>query len=142
MQISNVPIIIQTPYNLMELFMKYFSIDYRSPPSGMGQIIDTTQPERTQRPNGQECWNYILVSYGSSEDFWWDSSYIGTKYFESEQAAQEGWAGPVLPQIFQFLRDSKVTHVYDSELSYEEDGADDEGFFTLDRWIEIMRSYL
>jgi hypothetical protein len=122
--------------------MKYFSIDYRSPPSGMGQIIDTTQPERTQRPNGQECWNYILVSYGSSEDFWWDSSYIGTKYFESEQAAQEGWAGPVFPQIFQFLRDSKVTHVYDSELSYEEDGADDEGFFTLDRWIEIMRSYL
>ena len=122
--------------------MIYFSIDYRSPPSGMGQIIDTTQPERTQRPNGQECWNYILVSYGSSEDFWWDSSYIGTKYFESEQAAQEGWAGPVLPQIFQFLRDSKVTHVYDSELSYEEDGADDEGFFTLDRWIEIMRSYL
>jgi hypothetical protein len=142
MHISNVPIIIQTPYNLMELFMKYFSIDYRSPPSGMGQIIDTTQPERTQRPNGQECWNYILVSYGSSEDFWWDSSYIGTKYFESEQAAQEGWAGPVLPQIFQFLRVSKVTHVYDSELSYEEDGADDEGFFTLDRWIEIMRSYL
>jgi hypothetical protein len=135
MHISNVPIIIQTPYNLMELFMKYFSIDYRSPPSGMGQIIDTTQPERTQRPNGQECWNYILVSYGSSEDFWWDSSYIGTKYFESEQAAQEGWAGPVLPQIFQFLRLSKVTHVYDSELSYEEDGADDEGFFTLDRWI-------
>ena len=126
----------------MELFMKYFSIDYRSPPSGMGQIIDTTQPERIQRPNGQECWNYILVSYGSPEDFWWDSSYIGTKYFESEQAAQEGWAGPVLPQIFQFLRDSKVTHVYDSELSYEEDGADDEGFFTLDRWIEIMRSYL
>jgi hypothetical protein len=25
--------------------MKYFSIDYRSPPSGMGQIIDDTQPE-------------------------------------------------------------------------------------------------
>jgi len=122
--------------------MKYFSIDYRSPPSGMGQIIDTTQPEKILRPYGQECYNYILVNYGSSDEFHWDSSYIGTKYFESEQASQEGWAGPVLPQIFQFLRDSKVTHVHDGELAYEEEGADDDGYFTLDRWIEIMSSYL
>ena len=125
--------------------MIYFSIDYRSPPSGMGQIIDTTQPEKVLRPDGQECWNYILVNYGSSDDFHWDSSYLGTKYFESEQAAEEGWAGPVLPQIFQFLRDSKVTHVHDGELAYEYEGGDQEdfhGLFTLDRWIEIMSSYL
>ena len=125
--------------------MKYFSIDYRSPPSGMGQIIDTQKPEKILRPDGQECYNYILIDYGSSDDFHWDSSYIGTKYFESEQAAQEGWAGPVLPQIFQFLRDQKVTHVCDSELSYNHEGGDQEdfhGLFTLDRWIEIMTSYL
>ncbi len=122
--------------------MIYFSIDYRSPPSGMGQIINTKEPERIRRPDGQECWNYILVDYGSSDEFHWDSSYIGTKYFESEQASQEGWAGPVLPQIFQFLRDSKVTHVHDGELAYEEEGADDNGYFLLDRWIEIMNSYL
>ena len=122
--------------------MIYFSIDYRSPPSGMGQIIDTTQPKKVLRPDGQECYNYILVDYGSPDEFHWDSSYIGTKYFESEQASQEGWAGPVFPQIFQFLRDSKVTHVHDGELAYEEEGADDNGYFLLDRWIDIMSSYL
>ncbi len=122
--------------------MKYFSIDYRSPPSGMGQIIDTTQPDKILRPDGQECYNYILVDYGSSDDFHWSSSYIGTKYFESEQASQEGWAGPIFPQVFQFLRDSKVTHVHDGELSYEYEGADENGFFTLDRWIEIITKSL
>ena len=125
--------------------MRYFSIDYRSPPSGMGQIIDTRKPEKILRPNGQECWNHILINYGSSEDFHWDSSYIGTQYFESDQAAEEGWAGPVLPQIFQFLRDQKVTHVYDGELAHEHEGGNDNdfhGLFTLDRWIEIMSSYL
>ena len=116
--------------------MKYFSIDYRSPPSGMGQIIDTTQPEMIG-----EQYNYILITYpgcGSEHD----SSYVSTKHFPSQEAEQEGWAGPVLPQIFQFLLDSKVTHVYDGELSYEEEGADENGYFTLERWIEIMSSYL
>ena len=115
--------------------MKYFSIDYRSPPSGMGQIIDTTQPEMIG-----EQYNYILIDYGSNPHE--DPSYVMTKYFYSEQAEYDGWSGPVMEEIIQFLRDQEVTHVYDSELSYEEDGADDEGFFTLERWIEIMRSYL
>ena len=115
--------------------MKYFSIDYRSLPSGMGQIIDTRKPEKIG-----DQYNFILVDYGDNPHN--DISYVMTKYFYSEQAAEEGWAGPVLPQIFQFLRDSKVTHVHDGELAYEEEGADDDGYFTLDRWIEIMSSYL
>ena len=119
--------------------MKYFSIDYRSPPSGMGQIIDTTQPKKTRRPNGQECYNYILIDYGTQDSFHWDSSYLGTKYFETPD---RDLTLEVFQQIFQFLIDSGVTHVYDGELSYEEDGADDEGFFTLQRWSDIIRSYL
>ena len=115
--------------------MKYFSIDYRSPPSGMGQIIDTTKP----RMIGEQ-YNFILIDYGSDPHK--DPSYVVTKYFYSEQAAQEGWAGPVMEDIIQFLRDQKVTHVYDGELSYDHDGADEDGYFTLERWIEIMRSYL
>tara|TARA_B100000214_G_scaffold218687_1_gene159005 strand:+ start:7271 stop:7618 length:348 start_codon:yes stop_codon:yes gene_type:complete len=115
--------------------MIYFSIDYRSPPSGMGQIIDTTKPEMIG-----DQYNYILIDYGSDPHE--DPSYVLTKYFYSEQAAKEGWAGPIFPQIFQFLRDQGVTHVYDGELSYEEEGADDDGYFPLDRWIEIMNSYL
>jgi hypothetical protein len=119
----------------MELFMKYFSIDYRSPPSGMGQIIDTTQPEKIG-----DQYNYILIDYGSDPHE--DPSYVLTKYFYSEQAEYDGWSGPVLEDIIQFLINSNVTHVYDGELSYEEDGADEDGYFTLERWIEIMRSYL
>ena len=115
--------------------MRYFSIDYRSPPSGMGQIIDTTKPEKIG-----DQYNYILIDYGSDPHE--DPSYVMTKYFYSEQAAQEGWAGPVMEDIIQFLQDQEVTHVYDGELSYEEDGADEDGYFTLERWIEIMRSYL
>ena len=118
--------------------MRYFSIDYRSPPSGMGQIIDTTKPEKIG-----DQYNYILIDYGT--DVHEDISYVMTKYFYSEQAEQEGWAGPVLEEIIQFLRDQKVTHVYDSELSYNHEGGDQEdfnGLFTLDRWTEIMMSYL
>ena len=117
--------------------MKYFSIDYRSPPSGMGQIIDTTQPEKTLSPVGTEVYNYILVTYsgnGSEQD----DNYILTAHFPSREAEEQGWAGPVLPQIFQFLRDQGVTHVYDGELTYEMEGADENGYFPLDRWIEIL----
>ena len=118
--------------------MRYFSIDYRSPPSGMGQIIDTTKPKKIG-----EQYNFILIDFGSDPHE--DISYVMTKYFYSEQAAQEGWAGPVMEDIIQFLQDQKVTHVYDSELSYEYEGGNEndfKGLFTLDRWAEIMRSFL
>lgn len=118
--------------------MRYFSIDYRSPPSGMGQIIDTTKPKKIG-----EQYNFILIDFGSDPHE--DISYVMTKYFYSEQAAQEGWAGPVMEEIIQFLRDQQVTHVYDSELSYNYEGGNEndfKGLFTLDRWEEIMMSYL
>ena len=119
--------------------MRYFSIDYRSPPSGMGQIIDTTKPEKIG-----DRYNYILITYSGcgSEN---DPSYNLTKHFASQEAEQEGWAGPIMTDIFQFLRDQKVTHVLDGELVYEYEGGhekDFEGLFTLDRWIEIMTSFL
>mgnify|MGYP001228711125 CR=1 FL=1 len=118
--------------------MKYFSIDYRSPPSGMGQIIDTTQDKMIG-----ERYNYILIDYGC--DTHEDPHYVETKYFFSEQAAQEGWAGPVMEDIIQFLRDQGVTHVQDGELAYEYEGGNENdvhGLFTLDRWAEIMMSFL
>jgi hypothetical protein len=115
--------------------MKYFSIDYRSPPSGMGQIIDTKKPETI----GNQ-YNYILVTYSGNGPEQ-DDNYVLTAHFSSQEADKQGWAGPVLPQIFQFLRDQKVTHVHDGELAYEYEGGDQEdfhGLFTLDRWIEIL----
>ena len=114
--------------------MKYFSLDYRSPPSGMGQIIDTSQPKMIE-----DQYNMILVDYG--DDTQEDPHYVETKYFFSEQAAQEGWAGPVMPEIIQYLRDQGVTHVYDGELKYDFTGADENGYFPIDRWAEIMMKF-
>lgn len=114
--------------------MKYFSLDYRSPPSGMGQIVDTEQPKMIG-----DKYNMILVDYGCDDHE--DPHYVQTKYFHSEQAAQEGWASPVMPQIIQYLRDQGVTHVYDGELSFEFDGADENGYFPIDRWAEIMLGF-
>jgi len=111
--------------------MKYFSLDYRSPPSGMGQIVDTAQPKKIG-----DKYNMTLVDYGN--DTQEDQHYVETKYFFSNQAAQEGWSGPVMPEIIQYLRDQEVTHVYDGELSYEYVGADENGYFPIDRWAEIM----
>ena len=121
--------------------MKYFSIDYRSPPSGLGQIIDDEQPETIIDRLGNEVWNYTLVTYsGSGSEN--DPNYILTAHFSSREAEEQGWAGPIMEDIINYLRSQGVTHVYDSELSYEEDGVDEDGFFTLDRWEEIMMSYL
>ena len=114
--------------------MKYFSLDYRSPPSGMGQIVDTEQPKKIG-----DKYNMILVDYGCDDHE--DPHYVQPKYFHSEQAAQEGWAGPVIPQIIQYLRDQGVTHVYDGELKYEFGGADENGYFPIDRWAEIMMKF-
>lgn len=121
--------------------MKYFSIDYRSPPSGMGQIIDTRKPEKVIDRLGNEVYNFTLVSYSGcgSEN---DPSYILTAHFSSREADEQGWAGPIMEDIINYLRSQGVTHVYDSELSYEEEGADEFRYFTLDRWAEIMMSYL
>ena len=108
----------------------YFSIDYRSPPSGMGQIIDTTQPEKIG-----DKWNMVLIDWGANPQE--DPFYTQTQYFKSQQAEDEGWAGPVIEEIIQFLRDSGVTHVQDNELAYEYPGSDERGFFTLERWADI-----
>ena len=115
--------------------MKYFSLDYRSPPSGMGQIIDTEQPQKVE-----DKYNMTLVDYGDNPHE--DPVYVQTKYFHSEQAAQEGWAGPIMPEVIQYLREQGVTHVWDGELKYDGfTGADENGYFPIDRWAEIMMKF-
>ena len=120
----------------------YFSVDYRSPPSGLGQIIRTSEPEKITDSEGTEVWNYTLVTYsgcGNAED----KAYVRTQYFESQEAEFEGWAGPVAGDIINFLRSEGVTHVYDSELSYDfPELFDDQGYTTLDNWSRIMNGGL
>ncbi len=121
--------------------MKYFSIDYRSPPSGLGQIVTTTSPDRIINGVGQEVWNYVLVTY-SGCGFEQDDNYILTAHFPSQEAEQEGWCGPILKDLLDYLHRVGVTHVYDSELSYEhQEWCDENGYFPLDRWGQIMMSF-
>ena len=112
----------------------YFSIDYRTLPSGMGQIIDTSQPKKIG-----DKWNMILVDYGDVDPSFLqeDSPYVKSVFFQSAQAAQEGWAGPVIKEIIQYLKEHGVTHVLDGEMAYEYPGADERGYFTLERWADI-----
>tara|TARA_A100001011_G_C14137885_1_gene768413 strand:- start:614 stop:997 length:384 start_codon:yes stop_codon:yes gene_type:complete len=127
--------------------MIYFSIDYRSPPSGLGQIIDTRKPEKVTDRMGNEVWNYTLVTYpgcGSEND----PAYILTAHFSSLDMSKlgtaEGWDlfVPVFEDLITYLRRVGVTYVYDIELAYEEDGADDDGYFSLEKWVDIVRSSL
>jgi len=108
----------------------YFSIDYRTLPSGMGQIIDTSQPKKIG-----DKYNMTLIDYGANPHE--DQTYTQTQYFQSQKAEDEGWAGPVIEEIIQYLKEQGVTHVLDGEVAYEYPGADERGFFTLERWADI-----
>ena len=120
----------------------YFSIDYRSPPSGLGQIIRTSEPEKITDSEGTEVWNYTLVTYsgcGGTQD----KAYARTQHFTSQAAEFEGWVGPVAGDVINFLRSEGVTHVYDSEMSYDfPELFDDQGYTTLDNWSRIMNGGL
>ena len=109
--------------------MKYFSIDYRSPPSGMGQIIDTRQP----RMIGDK-YNFILVDYGT-DDFN-DPYYIETKYFHTAA----GWREPIINEIIQYLQDQGVSHVYDTELDYQMGMSEHLGehYYPVSIWADIV----
>jgi len=106
----------------------YFSIDYRSFPSGMGQIIDTSQPKMIG-----DKYNMTLVDYGTNPQE--DPTYTQTKYFHSDQARLVG--SSVIKEIIQYLREQGVTHVQDGEMAYEYPGADKQGYFTLERWSDV-----
>ena len=120
----------------------YFSIDYRSPPSGLGQIIRTSEPEKIIDTEGTEVWNYTLVTYsgcGGTQD----KAYARTQHFASHEAEFEGWVGPVAGDVINFLRSEGVTHVYDSEMSYDfPELFNDKGYTTLDNWSRIMNGGL
>ena len=117
--------------------MIYFSVDYRSPPSGMGQIINSELPSVINQPDGSQAYNYTLIQYGLNCQ--WDTSYVHNKLFET---TTQDMTLEVFNQIIQYLKDQNVTHVDDGELSYEYETDAPDRFFTLDRWAEIIRRYL
>ena len=98
--------------------MVTFSIDYRSPPSGLGQII---------HPNG----NMELIHYDGCSMNNWD--YTDDHYFDSDLETIEDWT-----PVFQLLREKGVEKVYDSEMSFDEDGFDKDQMTSLENWISII----
>ena len=109
--------------------MKTFSIDYRSPPSGLGTIIE---------PNSDVT---ILITYpgcGLEED----PNYTHTIFLNDPATEDEGWWGPIIPLVQQILKSHGVTEVYDSETGFEyPDKCDDRLRFKLQDWIDIVNRY-
>ena len=106
--------------------MKYFSIDYRSPPSGLGQIIDPSQPKKIG-----DKYNYTLISFdgcgGPDNPYYTETIYIDEDPFETGD----------LSKVFETLRSRGVVYVYDSELGYDSPELCDENHhFPLEAWID------
>ena len=110
--------------------MKTFSIDYRSPPSGLGAIID---------PDSDE--NGIIITYsgcGLEED----PNYTHTINFYDPAIEEDGWWGPIIPLLHQNLKSHGVTEVYDSEEGFNHpDKCDSRHHFKLQDWIDIVNRY-
>ena len=109
--------------------MKRFSVDYRSPPSGLGQLISSDSDD------------IILISYpgcGIPDD----PNYSHTIYINTPKVEEEGWIGPAIPFIHQLLKSFGIEEVYDSELGFDyPHDCDSEHNFKLQDWIDIMKSF-
>ena len=104
----------------------YFSVDYRSPPSGFGQIIDPSQPMRI---SGNR-WNSILIAFkdcGQRDD----PSYRDTYYIDTENWRQ------IIIQTYHILKDHGVEEVWDTELYYEFSHWSFNGKFDLEHWYKL-----
>jgi len=100
--------------------MTTFSIDYRSPPSGLGTI---------RLPNG----DLELVHYDGCSMDNPRTVYTEDYYFDSELQSVED-----LSPVFKLLREKGVEKVYDSEMSFDEDGWSRTDCLDLEDWISII----
>ncbi len=106
--------------------MKTFSVDYRSPPSGLGQIISSDSDDT------------ILISYNGC-GIPNDPNYSHTIFIDNPDIEEHGWIGPELPFLFQILKSFGIEEVYDSELGFEyPDDCDSRLHFKLQDWIRII----
>jgi len=114
----------------------YFSIDYRSLPAGIGQIVD---PQAPQEVDGK-C-NMILVdTYPKNNEYPYQHN---PHYVESKLIlTQDDWLNSdELQELHDYLVSKGVKEVYDSELSYDyPEHFDERGHTSLDNWIMIVGS--
>jgi len=115
----------------------YFSIDYRSPSSGLGQIVD---PQAPLEVDGK--YNLTLVAtYPKNNEypFQVDPNYVESKLIMTQDDFMNS---DELQELHDYLISKGVKEVYDSELSYDyPEHFDEKGRAPLDSWIEIMRQF-
>jgi len=104
-----------------------FSIDYRSPPSGLGQIFDPTRPDTPE--------NMILVSYDGNGN-------PSNPHYGGQIHLKNIWEHPEsIDLLHQFLIDNEVCVVRDSEEGFNHPDISMNGIFDLEDWIKIIKSY-
>ena len=104
-----------------------FSIDYRSPPSGLGQIFDPTQSNESE--------NMILVSYDGNGD-------PNNPHYGGQIHLKNIWEHPEqIDLLRQFLIENEVCVVQDLEEGFNHPDDSMDGIFDLEDWIKIIKSY-
>ena len=115
----------------------YFSIDYRSPASGLGQIVD---PQAPLEVDGK--YNLTLVAtYPKNNEypFQVDPNYVESKLIMTQDDFMNS---DELQELHDYLISKGVKEVYDSELSCEyPQHFDERGHAPLDTWIKIIRQF-
>ena len=109
--------------------MMYFSVDYRSPPSGLGQIVNSIS---------DDMFLVSLPGCGMKDD----PNYLDTYYLDHPDIEKTGSLKPIIPLLESILKIHGVAEVYDSEAGYDHpDKCDSRHHFKLDDWINILKSY-
>jgi len=106
----------------------YFSIDYRSPPSGVGQIV----PEGATHAK-----EMILITAGD------DGAETNPYYRETLYFPHNLWEEETRDEARKFFEDlfteHGVNHVYDSEMGYNFDVPPDMGFnHSTGLWLDTL----
>ena len=101
----------------------YFSVDYRSLPSGFGQIF------RSEQDSASQMTLISFKGFGLSND----PAYGKTIYIDTDDWSE------VMRQTYQTLKRFGVTEVYDSELQSEWPGMVNShtGKINLDLWYQL-----
>mgnify|MGYP003624187173 CR=1 FL=1 len=112
----------------------YFSVDYRSPPSGWGQIVNDHKQIVTN-PNSPYLHTLIVLQDQGDLN---DTQYREVVAFESKLLERDGWDPKINKKVFQLLRERNVEYVYDSEMGYEysADYDQEKHYFKLETWIK------
>lgn len=111
---------------------RYFSIDYRSCPSGVGTIIDPDgQTLVTSPDSGPET---IEEAYNIFGDLYNFVIHINKSFGEDPQSAHK--------DLQKVLTKSNISYVHDSELAYEYPDKHTNGFFETNTWSSIINNMI